>query len=182
MEGDRHAATLLIRRTEKLVTQIVFKMMGNHPDRMDLFQDIYLKTFRHLPRFRFHCKLSTWVAQISYNTCLDHLKKYRPELIAIPSDDELLPGDISPKEISRDMPDAGQLLSIKERSEILDRLSTVLPPVYRTLISLFHKEELSIGEIMDITGFPEGTVKNYLFRARKMLKERLLHQYSKGDL
>lgn len=182
MDGDRHAATLLIRHTEKLVAQIVFKMTGNHPDRKDLIQDIYLKTFRYLPRFRFQCKLSTWVAQISYTTCLDHLKKYRPELIAIPADDESLPGNISTAKISREALDAGELLSVKERSEILERLNAALPPVYRTLITLFHKEELSIEEITDITGLPTGTVKSYLFRARKVLKERLLYQYSKEDI
>lgn len=176
MEGDRHAAAALIRSTEKLVAQIVFKMVGNHPDRRDLAQDIYLKTFRYLSRFRFQCKLSTWVAQISYTTCLDHLEKYRPELTAIPTDAELL------SEFSRETPDASHAISVRERSEILERLSAALPPVYRTLITLFHKEELSIEEITAITGLPAGTVKNYLFRARKMLKELLLNQYSREDL
>jgi len=182
MDGDRHAATLLVRRTEKLVAQIVFKMLGNHPDRKDLTQDIYLKTFRYLPRFRFQCKLSTWVAQISYTTCLDHLQKYRPELITISAGEELLLSNTCAQEIAGDIPDASQLLSIKERSEILEELSTRLPPVYRTLITLFHKEELSVEEIRDITGLPVGTVKNYLFRARKVLKESLLNHYSKEDL
>lgn len=179
MEGDRHAAALLIHRTEKLVAQIVFKMLGNHPDRKDLTQDIYLKTFRYLPRFRFQSKLSTWVAQISYTTCLDHLKKYSPEQVVLPADEELLADPIATREVSKD---ASQLLAIKERAEILERLTADLPPVYQTLVTLFHKEELSIEEIMDITGLPSGTVKNSLFRARKVLKERLLNQYSKEDL
>jgi len=182
MAGDRHAAALLIRQTEKLVAQIVFKMMGNHPDRKDLTQDIYMKAFRYLPSFRFQCKLSTWVAQISYTTCLDHLQKYRPELTEISADEELPVGKMASVESSARALDAVELLSIKERAEILDRLSETLPPVYRMLVTLFHKEELSIEEITEITGLPTGTVKNYLFRARKMLKEQLLHQYKKEDL
>ncbi len=169
LSGDRYAASLLIRDTEKLVTHIVFKMITDPSDRKDLMQDIYLKTFRYLPRFRFQCKLSTWVAQISYTTCFDHLKNKR-ELIDLPVEDE---GYI---------PDAGQQLAIKEKSEILESISATLPPVYRTLITLFHKEELSIDEIINITGLPAGTIKSYLFRARKMLKERLLDYYSKEDL
>lgn len=182
MEGDRHAATLLIRGTEKLVANIVFKMINNYADRKDLMQDIYLKIFRYLPKFRFQSKLSTWVAHISYTTCLDHLQKYRPELISIPDDDKLLSHEVGWQEISKDVLDASQLLSVKERSEILEKLSATLPPVYRTLITLFHKEELSIDEIMNITELPAGTVKNYLFRARKVLKERLLDYYSKEHL
>lgn len=177
MEGDRHAASLLIRDTEKLVTHIVCKMITSPSDRKDLMQDIYLKTFRYLPGFRFQCKLSTWVAQISYTTCFDHLKKKR-ELIDLPGEDE----DDAHQQIREDTLDASQQLSIKEKSEILESLSVTLPPIYRTLITLFHKDELSIDEITSITGLPVGTIKSYLFRARKMLKERLLDYYSKEDL
>lgn len=177
MEGDRHAASLLIRDTEKLVTHIVCKMITSPSDRKDLMQDIYLKTFRYLPGFRFQCKLSTWVAQISYTTCFDHLKKKR-ELIDLPGEDE----DDPHQQIREDTLDASQQLSIKEKSEILESLSVTLPPIYRTLITLFHKDELSIDEITSITGLPVGTIKSYLFRARKMLKERLLDYYSKEDL
>lgn len=182
MEGDRHAAALLISGTEKLVAHIVFKMINSQSDRKDLMQDIYLKTFRYLPKFRFQCKLSTWVAEISYTTCFDYLKKYRPELVDIPADDDISCEDIPGQTISKHTLDASQQLSVKERSEILEKLSFSLPPVYRTLITLFHKEEFSIEEIMKVTGLPAGTVKSYLFRARKMLKERLLDHYSKEDL
>jgi RNA polymerase sigma-70 factor (ECF subfamily) len=164
MEGDRHAATRLIRDTEKLVAHIVFKMINDPSDRNDLVQDIYLKTFRYLPKFRFQSKLSTWVAKISYTTCFDHLRK-RQLVIDLP-------------EIQEEQ----DTVIIKEKAAILERVSHALPPVYRTLITLFHKEELSIDEIMQITGLPAGTVKNYLFRARKMMKEKLLNHYSKDDL
>jgi RNA polymerase sigma-70 factor (ECF subfamily) len=181
MEGDRHAATLLIQSTEKLVAHIVFKLITEPSARKDLTQDIYLKTFRYLPKFRFQCKLSTWVGQISYTTCIDHLRR-RKELVTLAPGNEATDEDISWQEINPETLDVSQRLSRKERAEILEKLTLTLPPVYRTLITLFHKEELSIDEIMDITGLPVGTVKNYLFRARKMLKERLLNYYSKEDL
>lgn len=181
MEGDRHAAALLISSTEKLIAHIVFKMVVNPAARKDLTQDIYLKVFRSLPRFRFQSKLSTWVGQICYTTCLDHLKK-KPEFISMPPDNEMLSEEIQGFEIRAETLDASLKLSRKENSEILEKLIFTLPPVYRTLITLFHKGELSIDEIIKITGLPVGTVKNYLFRARKMLKERLLNYYSKDDL
>ena len=57
-----------------------------------------------------------------------------------------------------------------------------LPPLYQTLVTLFHEEELSYTEIMAITGLPEGTIKNYLFRARRALRDDLLKRYNKEDL
>ncbi|MGK6352241.1 RNA polymerase sigma factor [Parapedobacter sp. DT-150] len=182
MDGDRDAASLLIRHTDKLVAQIVYKMVGNHPERKDLIQDVYLKTFKNLPRFRFQCKLSTWVAQISYNTCLDHLQKSRPQPARLPLDQDEQESNQAAVETSQDSLDASQLLSHKQRVEILEATSASLPPIYHTLITLFHKQELSIEEISEITELPAGTIKNYLFRARKVLKERLLNQYKKEDL
>ena len=57
-----------------------------------------------------------------------------------------------------------------------------LSPIYQTLITLYHYEELSYEEIAQITQLPIGTVKNYLFRARKALKDNLLTHYTKDDL
>jgi RNA polymerase sigma-70 factor (ECF subfamily) len=70
----------------------------------------------------------------------------------------------------------------KERSEILTMEIELLPPLYKTLITLYHNEELSYAEIAQITALPEGTVKNYLFRARKNLRENLLRKYNRQAL
>ena len=73
-------------------------------------------------------------------------------------------------------------ISKKELTFILKSEIENLPPVYKTLITLYHNEELSYEEIKEITGLPEGTLKSYLFRARKTLKENLLAKYKKEDL
>jgi RNA polymerase sigma factor (sigma-70 family) len=70
----------------------------------------------------------------------------------------------------------------KELTGILQTEIGQLPPLYQTLVSLYHQEELSYQEIAQITGLPEGTVKSYLFRARKMLKEKLLSKYKTEKL
>ena len=57
-----------------------------------------------------------------------------------------------------------------------------LPVLYGTILSLYHLEEMSYREIADVMQLPEGTVKSYLFRARKMLKERLSSAYAEEDL
>ena len=185
LDGNLHAYTLLIRHTERLVAQIVFKMISNPEDRKDIAQDIFLKIHRKLPTFSFQSKLSTWVAQVSYNTCLDYLRKKKL----------LLPGD-GPEGNEADddgwfvnkffsgSPEVAvdTMIHKKELTAILKTAISKLPPVYHTLISLYHQEEMSYEELVLITGLPEGTVKSYLFRARKMLKEKLLLKYKKEAL
>lgn len=183
LAGDHTAFKRIIQHTESLVAQIVFRMIDNPEDRKDLAQDIYLKVFYKLGSFKFESKLSTWIAQVSYNSCFDHLRKKKL----------LLPGNLEEEKVSKESDDnnditpshslnAHDLMAQKNLSIILQAEIEKLSPVYRTLISLYHQQELSYTEIGYITGLPDGTVKSYLFRARKALKENLLVHYKKEDL
>src|SRR5450759_2671385 len=75
LHGDTNAFSTIIKNTEGLVTQIVYKMIPNSEDRKDIAQEVYLKAFQNLKSFRFQSKISTWIAQITYNTCLNFLDK-----------------------------------------------------------------------------------------------------------
>jgi RNA polymerase sigma-70 factor (ECF subfamily) len=75
LDGDTHAFGIIVKNTENLVARIVFDTIANDGDRKDIAQDIYLKAYQKLRTFKFQSKLSTWIAQISYNTCIDHLRK-----------------------------------------------------------------------------------------------------------
>ena len=173
MSGDNSAFALIIKNTEALVAQIVFKMISNPDDRKDIAQDIYVKIYKGLPGFKFGSKLSTWIAQVSYNTCLDYTRKKKITF----------PGTIEENEIDAPLSDeTDALIYQRELSTILNDGIEKLPPVYKTLIVLYHNEELSYEEIARITSLPEGTVKSYLFRARKTLKNNLLLSYKKEDI
>ncbi len=169
LSGDAQAFGIIIRDTEKLVGQIVCRMVSNVEDRKDLAQEIYLKAYRNLAAFKHASKLSTWIAQISYNTCMDYLRKKKL----------LFPGELA------DGPGVGSAddtVYRKELAGILQSGMDRLQPVYRTMITLYHQEELSYEEIGEITGMPPGTVKSYLFRARKALKDQLAGYYGKEDV
>jgi RNA polymerase sigma-70 factor (ECF subfamily) len=185
LHGDTNAFKTIIKNTEGLVAQIVFKMITGAEDRKDIAQDIYLKTFQKLASFRFQSKLSTWIAQIAYNTCINHLRKKKLLLIEN-SDADNESGDdtlaIMNKKIDPLNNETEKIIFKKELSEILKREIDKLSPVYRTLITLYHNEELNYSEIGEITELPEGTVKNYLFRARKTLRDNLLLTYKKEAL
>ena len=184
--GNTAAFGHLVQRTEGLVTQLVFKLIRHPADRPDIAQEVYLKVFKNLAGFRFQAKLSTWVGQIAYNTCLHYLEKKQLVLL-----DPAEPAPDNPAEAGRRAPptlvagpasDPETALLDQDLAGILSAAIEQLPPLYRTLIALYHQQELSYEEIAQITSLPDGTVKNYLFRARKLLKQQLLARYQRDDL
>lgn len=184
--GDNSAFGIIIKRTENLVAKIVFETIHNEGDRKDIAQDIYLKAFQKLSTFKFQSKLSTWIAQISYNTCIDHLRKKKLLLYSgISATNEEKENDIHDtmnyvNELR--CADADRAVLEKDIAEIVNVEIEKLSPVYKTLITLYHHVELSYEEIGQITGLPPGTVKSYLFRARRELKNNLLLNFTKEEL
>lgn len=169
LRGDTRAFGIIIKNTENLVAQIVFKFIPVAEDRKDLAQDIYMKAFHNLSGFKFQSKLSTWIAQIAYNSCLSWIEKKKL----------VLPGNLHEDDF---VGHSENRLFQKELSVILRKEIEELPPIYQTLIILFHHESMSYTELSQVTGMPEGTVKSSLFRARKMIKENLLSKYQKEAL
>jgi len=184
LRGDTRAFGIIIKNTENLVAQIVFKMIPVAEDRKDLAQDIYMKTFHNLAGFKFQSKLSTWIAQIAYNSCLSWIEKKKLVLPGNLHEDEEIYGTTEARVYNNIAvgSHSENLVSRKELSVILRKEIEGLPAIYQTLITLFHHESMSYDELCQITGLPEGTVKSSLFRARKMLKENLLSKYQKEAL
>ncbi|HEX3768921.1 MAG TPA: sigma-70 family RNA polymerase sigma factor [Puia sp.] len=184
LRGDTRAFGIIIKNTESLVAQIVFKLIPVAEDRKDLAQDIYMKAFHNLGGFKFQSKLSTWIAQIAYNSCLSWLEKKKLVLPGNLHENEEMDEPSPSGTYSYSSPESNSenILFQKELSLILRKEMEGLPAMYQTLITLFHHESMTYGELSQITGLPEGTVKSSLFRARKMLKENLLSKYLKEAL
>lgn len=182
LHGNTRAFGAIIKRTEGLITQIVFRMIADKEQRADVAQDIYLKVFQKLASFRFESKLSTWIARIAYNTCINQLDKNKTTGLTtyydLPAESE--DNHLSTLEQIADLADPESDLFQTELTALLQSEIERLPAVYKLLITLYHQQELSYGEIGQIVALPEGTIKSYLFRARKMLKERLQIIYQKG--
>ena len=186
LKGDTQLFATVIKNTEGLVAQITFRLLSNSEDRKDIAQDIYLKAYRNLPGFKFQSKLSTWIGQIAFNTCFNFLEKKKL----------ILPDDRLSENVSNNSAlemAANKLIKIAENeienklfrtelAEIVQSAIGQLPPLYKTLINLFHYEDMSYEEIAEITSLPIGTVKNYLFRARRAMKDHILLHYKKEEL
>lgn len=177
LAGDPNAFKKLVRRNQRLVGQIVFRMIPNEVDREDVCQDIFIRVYENLEGFQFQAKLSTWIARITYNTCLNYLEKKKVPLYEDISAEGATLDDCcgqatSPYEWTRSRQASVQL------AKEIDQL----PVIYGTIISLYHLQNMKYCEIGNILSLPEGTVKSYLFRARKMLKERMLVKYNREEL
>ena len=161
--GNSNAFRYLVARYQKLVIHITGRVIQNQEDLEDVCQEVFIKVFKNINRFKGDSKLSTWIASIAYNTSLDYLKKYRKRVLDFT--DKLKPEN-SDSGLSQGLERKDLHRYIREQIELL-------PLHYRSVVTLYHLEEFNYREIEEITGMPEGTVKSYLHRARQLLKDKL---------
>ncbi len=174
LAGNKAALQTFIESYQKLVSHVVFRMITNNHDREDLCQEVFIKVYQNLGGFKHGCKISTWIARIAHNSCLNYLEKKRVPLLddVISSEEENVIDRFSDGSKAPD--DYTETRELNER--VQDEIN-LLPPRIGVLLALYHLEEMSYEEIAEITQQPMGTVKSYLYRARKMLKENLMEKY-----
>lgn len=186
--GDLNAFQQFIEDYQQLVSHMVFRMIKNETDREEICQDVFLKIYQSLPKFQFRAKLSTWISTIAYNTCINYLKKKKALLY-----EDLQPSNNSTEDtgenrqsnielVQHEYLQPDEMAIAQETSEMLYRELNQLPAVYRTILTLYHLDNYSYNDISNIIGLPMGTVKSYLFRARKLLKDKLLKKYAEQEL
>jgi len=157
LDGDVQAFRALIKKHERLVAHMIGRLVKHDEDREELCQDVFLKVYEKIGEFQFQSQLSTWIATIAYRHAINHLRKKK-----------ILTTDFPETEISIEPSDVDE----QDIEAYLLKLINTLPVQYKLVLTLYHLEQKDYAEIGEITGMPEGTVKNYLFRARQLLKEK----------
>ena len=168
--GDPGAFELLVRRHERRVFGLVFRMLGNREEAEDVAQEAFLALHRHGRRFRGESRFSTFVYRVAANAALNRRRslgrrRAREEALAHRQD----AGDDLPS-TPRDPEDAAS------GGEIQERVQTALlglPRDLRMAVVLYDIEGQSYGEIAQVLRIPEGTVKSRIHRARTALRDRL---------
>ncbi len=164
LSGNRNAFAFLVSRYQKLVVHVAGRLIQRQDELEDVCQEVFIKVYQNLGKYRNECKLSTWIATIAYNTGINYLRKHKKWNEVNPEDSTALRNLTDFKVENYETTDLHRYL--REQIELL-------PVQYRIVLTLFHLEEFSYQEIEQITGMPEGTVKSYLFRAKALLKEKL---------
>jgi RNA polymerase sigma-70 factor, ECF subfamily len=176
LAGEEYLFEALVRRHQGRILAHVARMVGNREDALDLTQEIFLKVFQALDRYKPEFKFSTWLFRIAGNAAIDQLRKKKPRTVPLEATDH--EGRVSsPEYKSLELDPFGQLRNV-ERGGAIARAIAELPPEFRELIALRHFTGLSYEEIAQVKKMPLGTVKNKLFRARAVLKERLAGEFS----
>jgi RNA polymerase sigma-70 factor (ECF subfamily) len=175
--GGREAAYReLLRRYERPVFSLIFRMVRDHALAEDLAQDTFVKVLNALETYRPEFKFSSWIFKIANNVAIDQLRRRELDTLSL---------DGSPDARTREEVEATALqisdrgetpleeLEARELGGLIEEAIRRLRPEYRACILLRHVEGRSYEEIAEALDLPLGTVKTYIHRARHELRDLL---------
>ncbi|RAN82747.1 RNA polymerase subunit sigma-24 [Bacillus sp. SRB_336] len=169
LAGRPGAFERLIREYQGLCWHIVQRMVRNPEDARELCQDTFLRVHQCLHQYRYESALKSWIGRVAYTIALRHLQHKRIPLVE-PGDDH--EGYALIENVS-DGFDLEGACADEETARHLHAAIESLPPLQRTVLTLYYLEETSIPDIARITGLASGTIKSHLFRSRLRLRGAL---------
>src|SRR2546422_7765477 len=175
-QGNTAAFEELVRQYDRAVLRLAVHLTGSQEDGQDIYQEVFLRAYINLARFRFECSFYTWIYRIVTNLCLDHLRKKNPR--GLDATTTVSPDGEEEKVLDR-MPDQRASAS-PERSavsrELRERIFGALArlsPRERVVFELKHYHGLKLRTVAGILNTTEGTIKNTPFRATHKLRLEL---------
>ena len=177
-QGRETAFRELIRRYERPVFSLIFRMVRDRELAEDLAQDTFIKVLNHIDRYRPEFKLSSWLFKIANNVAIDHLRRRTLQTVSIDGSPHAQTAEAI-EATSFDVADHQETaldeMEARELGTAIERAITQLRPEYRSCIMLRHVEGRSYEEIAATLDLPLGTVKTYIHRARHELRRALEH-------
>jgi RNA polymerase sigma-70 factor (ECF subfamily) len=174
LAGDRAAFEQLVRRHQRPLVNHLYRQIGHRDGSLDLAQEVFLKVYLSLESFDPRYRFTTWLYRIASNCAIDHLRKKKPVTCTLAAD------ATDPVEQSSDrlqargaQPTPHDVLRYRELLHRVELAISNLPPSFRQLLLLRHRQHCRYDEIARITELPIGTVKNRIFRAREILRRDL---------
>ena len=161
---DDTAFAELVDRYKDLVYALVYRLSTDRNEADDLAQEVFLKVHRGLPYFRGDAKLSTWMYRIVFNVCCENRARRRPR------EQPLDPGGGRPAIDPAGIDTAFGELELRDR---LEQAMDGLPENYRFLIAAHYLQGIQYEALAAALDIPLGTVKTHLYRAKRLLRERL---------
>jgi RNA polymerase sigma-70 factor, ECF subfamily len=174
--GREPAFREIIRRYERPLFSLIYRMVRDRETAEELTQDTFLKALNHIDRYRADFKLSSWLFKIGNNVAIDHLRKRRLATVSVsgaPHAASEAEVEATSFEIASSAPSALDRLESRELGSAIERAIAALRPEYRSCILMRHVEGRSYEEIATTLDLPLGTVKTYIHRARLELRRAL---------
>jgi len=161
LNGDTEAFAHLVRRHRNRVFRLGISFFHDEDEAADFTQDVFVKAYTALTTFKGRSKFSTWLLRIGYNAAVNVKLRRKPVILLDPEFE--LPGE----------PGTDVAHMREETSRAVRAAMAELPPKQALCIELFFYFDLKYSEIEEITGFPVNTIKSHVFRAKRLLRERL---------
>jgi RNA polymerase sigma-70 factor (ECF subfamily) len=167
--GDHAAFQALVERHRSMVYRVAYQFAGNHHDAEDIAQDVFIKVYRSLDRFRQDAQLTSWMYRIVMNACIDFRRRHSPAASA-PFGEE---AEVRMLNTPEESPGPEDTAYAGELGEVLESEISRLPPGQRIVFVMRHHQGLKLGEIAEALGLAEGTVKRQLHAAVHRLRHAL---------
>jgi RNA polymerase sigma-70 factor (ECF subfamily) len=174
--GNKAAFDELVLKHKDRVFNLCYWFLGDYEEANDSAQEIFVKVYRSLNKFRLESTFATWLYRIAVNTCKNRIKsseyRHKKKMVWLNN-----PGEAEGTKAEPDIPDESPSpmmeLEKKERLMLIKEAINSLPEEQKMVVALRDIEGLSYDEVADITGLNLGTVKSRLARARLDLREKL---------
>jgi RNA polymerase sigma-70 factor (ECF subfamily) len=176
MAGDQTAFDRLIVLNQKMVFNLCYRFLGNYDDADDCAQEVFIKVYHSLKKFRFESRFTTWLYRVTVNVCKNRLGslEYRLRRRRIRINQKRNKGNNSPAlEIKDESLSPDSTIKRKEIDRLIREAVGRLPAPQKLVVVLRDMEGRSYEEIVEVTGFKLGTVKSKLSRARQQLRVKL---------
>lgn len=170
LSGDGRAFEALVRRYQKLVYNFIFQMVRSRERAADLTQETFLKTYRHLNRFKKELRFKPWLMRIASNTALNSLRDERDHL----SLDEMMDAEI-PFDPA-DPVNVEQQVEYQLAAQELEAALAILTASQRSIFVLRYQHDFSYEDIATISNESVSAIKSSLFRSREKLRKHLFGQ------
>ena len=158
--GEPAAFDELIARWHAPLWSFVRRLVGDDDAAREIFQDVWVRVIRGIPRLRDGSKLRAWLFGIARRTLMDRLRQEYAQSPTV---------DVDVDEIAAD----GSTGEDAEELQELERALALLPIVEREVLTLFYLQELSLNEVAEALKVPVGTIKSRLFRAKRLLRQAM---------
>lgn len=176
--GREAAYRELVRRYERPIFSLIYRMVRNREQAEDLSQETFVKALNAIESYRPEFKFSSWIFKIANNVAIDHLRRRELDTLSLDGSPHALTPEAvqaSALQLGDRQETALEELEARELGGEIERAIGLLRPEYRACILLRHVEGRAYEEIATILDLPLGTVKTYIHRARGELRQALAH-------
>lgn len=173
-QGDEDAFAELVRRYERQIFSMAYRLAGDYDEAADLAQEAFLRIYRMLDRYDPQKKFFSWMYRVAQNSCLNALNKRPHNVIPVENAEEYLAPEGSDAALAAAVAEPEQNYLNRELRQNIDEAIAQLPDNYREVVYLRYIEDLSYQQIAEVCGLPVSTVETRLFRGKKQLQKNLL--------